>query len=308
MFSWLHKYRIKWFEIYIYFFFLLITTITNIAFAWILQETPTTNENPRQIYIMRHGERIDFTFGPWIPYCFDEGGKYIRKDLNMPRSVPKRKSGPQGFFKDSPLTNIGLLQATLLGEALREAETKIHTVYCSPSLRCVQTCDAMLRGMGLHKDLPINIEPGLFEWLVWYPEVLPEWMTTEELQAAGFNVTNNYVPFVTVAELEEARENCEQFYLRSSFVVQSALNQTEQKRGNILLVGHAATLDVCSRELLGEKPRTPQELTKLIQKVPYCSLAVVGQNADNKWELLEPPCPPMIHSANQRFDWKILLS
>lgn len=257
---------------------------------------------------MRHGERVDFTFGPWIPYCFDEDGRYIRKDLNMPRSIPKRKSGPEGFFKDSPLTNIGLVQASLLGDALREVGTKINTVYCSPSLRCVQTCDSLLNALGKNKHISINIEPGLFEWLEWYPETLPDWMSVEELEAAGYNINKQYEPFITVAELEGTRENCEQYYLRSSFVVQSALAATAQKGGNILMVGHAATLDVCTREILGEKPRQQQQLAKLIQKVPYCSMTVIAQNAEKKWELQEPLFPPMIHSDNHRFDWKLLLS
>lgn len=161
--------------------------------------------------------------------------------------------------------------------------------------------------VGIQKTTPINIEPGLFEWLVWYVDGLPDWMNFEELEKAGFNIQKDYTPFVAVSELENARENCGQFYLRSSFVVKNALAATQQKGGNILLVGHAATLDVCSREILGEKPRQSQELTKLIQKVPYCSFIVLGQNED-KWELLEPPCPPLTHSNNQRFDWKILLT
>ncbi|KAG1696467.1 Protein UBASH3A [Nymphon striatum] len=68
-----------------------------------------SDEKFRQLFVIRHGERVDFTFKNWISECFDSTGKYTPTDLNQPNSVPARK--PEEYFLDCPLTKVGHLQA-----------------------------------------------------------------------------------------------------------------------------------------------------------------------------------------------------
>ncbi|XP_020817892.1 protein UBASH3A homolog isoform X2 [Drosophila serrata] len=257
----------------------------------------------RKIYIMRHGERVDFTFGTWIPYCFDEFGNYMRKDLNMPKALPRRKNSPEGWQNDSPLTNIGVYQANLIGQALLEAQVQIDHVYCSPSYRCIQTCTSALDGLNLTGKLKIKVEPGLFEWMAWYPSGVPDFLTKNELVEAQYNVDLDYEPVQPSSDLTvRLKESTEQFYERNNDVIQQLLEQTT---GNILVVAHATTLDTCSRQLTGGAPRSTNELRQVIHKIPYCSLATVEQ-MDGVWKLVEPECLPVTHSKNPRFEWNAL--
>lgn len=64
----------------------------------------------QKLMIMRHSERIDYTFPKWTDQCFTELDGYKRLDLNLPLALPERKDG---FFRypwkfDPPLTNMGM--------------------------------------------------------------------------------------------------------------------------------------------------------------------------------------------------------
>ncbi|KAF0308340.1 Protein UBASH3A [Amphibalanus amphitrite] len=307
---------------------------------------------PRQLWVARHGERVDFTYGQWIPFCFDETGKYVQKDLNMPVTLQARPDGPKGFAKDSPITQVGRVQARLTGEAMKRHNVKIHHVFCSPSLRCAETAyfilaglglqqqlppsdcvcltvsdclwpglglqqqlppsdcvcltvsDCLWPGLGLQQQLPLRMEPGLFEWLVWYADGLPSFLSPEELRSWGFNVDTAYRPLVSVHELRERSESCEQYYARSHFVTQGVLRSTGS--GNVLLVGHAATLDCCTRQQTGHQARSAAELRSFLGKIPYCSIVAMEERSGGHWHLKEAPFPPLTHSHNQRFDISIL--
>ncbi|XP_022238405.1 protein UBASH3A homolog isoform X2 [Limulus polyphemus] len=229
----------------------------------------------RKLFIIRHAERVDFTFGAWIPKCFDCSGKYVRQNLNMPSSVPVRSGGPQAFFKDCPLTNIGLHQATLTG-------------------------------MG-QTDLAINLEPGLFEWLGWYQDGMPEWMTMEELKNCRFNINEKYKPVITENEIRNKNESGEEYYMRSYYVTQTLLEKSCQPGQTLLLVGHAATLDTCTRQLTGHPPRSSNDIVHRVHGIPYCAVATAEEDENGKWALVCPPVLPLTHTANMGFDWKHLL-
>ncbi|XP_037940920.1 protein UBASH3A homolog isoform X2 [Teleopsis dalmanni] len=278
------------------------TLSTHSIHSNLFSESTARNKN-RKVYIMRHGERVDFTFGTWIPYCFDEFNNYVRQDLNMPKELPKRKKCPKGWRNDSPLTNIGLYQAKLTGEAMFDANVHIDHVFCSPAYRCIQTCTSALEGLKLKSNYPIKLEPGLFEYMNWHPEGTPDWLSYDELSDAKFNIDPNYKPFMTVDKLNECiNETSEEFYKRNYEVLRKIIDVT---KGNIFVVAHATTLDTCTRQLIGENPRNSDELRQVIHKIPYCSLVTV-EESNNTWKFVEPDCLPVTHAKNPRFEWNVL--
>lgn len=256
----------------------------------------------RKMIVMRHAERVDFTFGAWIPSSFDEKGNYIRRNLNMPISVPTRAGGPMDFSKDSPLTRIGLFQAILTGEGIRACGMKFDHVFCSPSLRCVETCTNVLKGSN-QTHLKLNIEPGLFEWCGWYKTGMPVYMKLPELRNCGFNINLDYKPVVDVVALS-TDETSEMYYMRSFLVTKKILDSYS---GNIFILGHAGTLDTCTRQLRGKAPRSVVEMQSLVQKVPYVSVCVAEEQSDQTWSLINPPFPNLKHCDNLGFDSSILI-
>ena len=85
------------------------------------------------------------------PPCLNPELESHRED-KVSSSTPTRPLGPhhhsslmpEGFTRDCLLTMVGSLQAKLVGEAMKESGISIHHVFCSPSLRCVQTSHGIL--------------------------------------------------------------------------------------------------------------------------------------------------------------------
>lgn len=303
----------------------------------------TNRIEPQRIYVVRHGERVDSTFGiNWLDIAFDNNGKYRRININLPRVIPCRRN-PKDFLFDPPLTEVGLVHSHLIGEELDACGIIIQHCYSSPALRCIQTASKILEGMN-KRDIPIRIEPCLFEFLKWHPSMplKSPFMDGEELSNNGFHIDTQYK---TVYPLTSLRKDEDEgmYYTRSHTVMQQIIrnHENDQKqynrvRGslqnvnntirlqpftkdhdtdakespqckpqNILVVAHAPTLEVASRQLTGGNPRVA-DLKYLVRQVPYLSIQTIERQTDNTWKLKRPPIPPMKHSAVEPYDWRYM--
>ena len=269
----------------------------------------TYPQGPRKLFVIRHAERVDVTFGKqWVKSSFNDNGQYIRLNLNMPKDLPERAGGPSEFLMDPPITQCGLYVAKLTGESMKDSGIKIHHVFSSPALRCVQTANAILEGMEEY-SIKIKIEPALFEWLAWCRGDVPVFMSNDELSKFGLNVDQSYVSKVLMKDLKPNETHLE-FYKRSFNITRLLMKSVGQHTGNIMIVGHAANLEACTRNLVGSNPRSPQELTNLVQKVPYCGVCVCQESESGKsstWDFIDPPIPPLTHAPNIRFDWRCFI-
>ncbi|KAL7667778.1 hypothetical protein ACOME3_010402 [Neoechinorhynchus agilis] len=275
-------------------------------------------EPVQSIICVRHGERVDFAFGPnWTERAFNKKtGQYNRVNLNLPCVLPKRANPWKDFIGDSPLTEIGMMQALLTGEALKEKNVPIKWCYSSPSLRCIQTAHYILKGIGIEKSVSIRIEPGLLEFLGWYERGRPNFIPNKELKAFGYNVDLTYSPKLP-KEMLNHDEKYIDYYNRSHKVTYYIAEAHALAGGNILLSGHAGTLETCTRQIIGMQPRSYQEFNQVIRKVPFLGLNMIERkkysNFDKTptygpWSFKEPPIPPVQHSQNFAYDWRTIVS
>ncbi|CAF1555575.1 unnamed protein product [Adineta ricciae] len=273
----------------------------------------TTTPGLIRLFCIRHGERVDFAFGPsWAETAFDKSGKYHRINLNMPMTLPRRRNPFRDFVGDSPITEIGASQARLTGEALAANDSLAQYCYSSPALRCIQTAHYILQGMGIEDRVKIRVEPGLFEFLGWYERGLPSFFTTSDMNIHEdeeinlFNIDKNYRPIIPLEKLSRD-EKAIDYYNRSFKVTQQITDRHKLTGANIFFIGHAATLEVCTRQLCLLIPRSYADFNGVIRKVPYLGLQLCERNpSDGQWALKAPPIPPLQHANNASYDWQTM--
>ncbi|KTG24393.1 hypothetical protein cypCar_00029164 [Cyprinus carpio] len=191
------------------------------------------------------------------------------------------------------------------GEALLESHTVVDFVYCSPSLRCVQTAYNILRGLQKDGKTKIRVEPGLFEWTKWVSgNSLPAWIPPADLAAANICVDTTYRPHIPISKLAVS-ESYETYISRSFQVTREILSECNNLGNTVLIVAHASSLEACTRQIQGLTPQNSKDFVQVVRKIPYlgfCACEEMGETG--VWQLVDPPILPLTHGPNHSFNWR----
>jgi ubiquitin-associated SH3 domain-containing protein len=146
-----------------------------------------TPKKPR-IIIMRHSERLDFVIrNPNWPSEVFINGVYSPNINQLPTILPTR-TNPHEYILDTPLTRYGKAHAYHTGEFFRSVGLIPNRVYTSPAMRCIQTADSVLDGLGVRDKTPLRIDLALYEPT---RKELPL-QSANFFSSAGFNIDLKY--------------------------------------------------------------------------------------------------------------------
>uniref|UniRef100_A0A665UCN2 Ubiquitin-associated and SH3 domain-containing protein B-like n=1 Tax=Echeneis naucrates TaxID=173247 RepID=A0A665UCN2_ECHNA len=279
------------------------------GYGWDLP-TSQPSLSKMRLFVCRHGERMDVVFGKqWVTQCFDSKGNHALEIWHIfILCLPARSGGHWDYDKDCPITVFGSTQAHLVGEALLESHTTIDFVYCSPSLRCVQTAQHILQGLQQEAKTKIRVEPGLFEWTKWVSGTcLPTWIPPADLAAANLSVDTTYRPHIPLSKLVVS-ESYDTYISRSFQVTREILAECKNLGNTVLIVAHASSLEACTRQLQGLSPQNSKDFVQVVRKIPYlgfCACEEMGETG--VWQLIDPPILPLTHGPNHSFNWREML-
>jgi ubiquitin-associated SH3 domain-containing protein len=127
-----------------------------------MTQQPSSTNKPR-IIIMRHSERLDFVLrNPNWPSEVFIDGVYSPNTHQLPTVLPTRKN-PHEYLLDTPLSRYGKVHALHTGGFFRSLGVIPNRIYTSPAMRCVQTADSILDGLGIREKRPLRIDLALHE-------------------------------------------------------------------------------------------------------------------------------------------------
>ena len=190
----------------------------------------------KTVWIARHGHRFDFAYPEW----------FLTAERRYDPALSK-----QGFVQVQQLAN-------------RLKQEPIDHLFCSPFLRAIQTAQPIAQLL----DLPLKIERGLGEWLN------PDWMTEYPQTSPLEELTQKYsIDQPYSSRLIPTYPESESAMMQRMAILAGQL--VTEFSGNLLLVGHGATVGGITAGLMGEN---------LIWQAPLACLTKIVY-VKNRWKI-----------------------
>ncbi|CAF1246576.1 unnamed protein product [Rotaria sordida] len=100
-----------------------------------------------------------------------------------------------------------------------------------------------------------------------------------------FNINSSYAPFYDTVNATEDEGN---YYKRSRRLIDAIVKSHKNQGGTILLSGHAASIEVITRGMLGLSAR-PERLQYEAGRVNFCNFAILERDASTRqWHVHSP--------------------
>jgi broad specificity phosphatase PhoE len=202
---------------------------------------------------MRHSERLDSVLrNPNWPSEVFINGVYSPNIKQLPAILPTR-TNPSEYILDTPLTRYGKAHAYHTGEFFRSLGIIPNRIYTSPAMRCVQTADSVLDGLGIREKRPLRIDLALHETT---RKELPL-QSAKFYSSASFHIDLKYRPlFPTNDSRIIMNESRLEYYRRIFFILKKIIKKfIEQTMKNsssiptILIVTHQSCVTLLAAML-----------------------------------------------------------
>lgn len=133
-------------------------------------------------------------------------------------------------------------------------------------------------------QVPIRIEPGLFECPHLNYKIIESFMTKKELLENGFNLYPDYKPLISKLTVPESLDD---YFDRCSMIMRGIIDRYAVRGGTVLIMTHAPGLLALTCAINGLRPNA-ETFYRTVAAYPPLAFFVAEYNG-TRWEHSEQP-------------------
>lgn len=139
-------------------------------------------------------------------------------------------------------------------------------------------------GLNCRDEVPIRVEPGLFECPHLNEDAVDHFMSLKEFIDNGYNIKKSYRSIVPLIEVPEFLPD---YFRRCKQVIRTMIDRYSKFGGDILIITHAPGLIALTESLRGSKSLR-SDFYQVASTIPPLSISI-AKYEETKWEISKDP-------------------